>query len=693
MKTQPLTTSKLPLLLLLMTLCLNCSDETVLVNPAQDCRPPQIDWIAPEAGSTLSDTVNLQVGFYDENGVDSVKLYLNGALFNQWDRHSCLSSVTDTTFTLPWNTLDFADGVYILEARAWDIAGNLGTSPSLMVKVQNGEEPPPEDRTPPIVLWIEPVPNSVVSGMVLLGFQALDNVGVDSLRLYKNGSSCAEFFLSGHTDLDYQLLWNTTADTDGVYIFDIRAWDASFNMGRSALLSLQVMNDPPPPEDNTPPDLWWEAPEGGATLRDTVTLRLRWFDESGVDSVRFIRNGSQRVVIPTQAGIQTGMVEYLWDTRTDSDGVHLWEARGWDSAGNQGASTALLVRVANDTTSTPPEEDGYPPVVSWLSPEAGSEVSGTVHLRFQVMDASALDSVIVYLGGRELLKLEGLGSFLDADVEWLTSDYVDGNYTVEVRAWDASGNMGSGVGVSLTVRNNVPRVIWVPDDYETIQGAINASEDGDTVRVRAGTYNEGLRLMGKNIWLESEEGPEVTIINSQEFGTAIFGWDGEDNRTAIRGFRILGGYNGINLAYSAVIVYNCIITSESAGVFIGDGNGQVYNCVLDSCLNGISCAYTWGKLRNSIFLHCELAIDEFASNKSYLDYGWSLFWDNQRDYNGEGFDYVESDVMANPQFIPNTYILSPESSAINAGDPLISDTDGSCSDIGVYGGPYAYPIP
>ena len=34
--------------------------------------------------------------------------------------------------------------------------------------------------------------------------------------------------------------------------------------------------------------------------------------------------------------------------------------------------------------------------------------------------------------------------------------------------------------------------LFVPDDHPTIQAAINASVSGDTITVRAGTYNERL---------------------------------------------------------------------------------------------------------------------------------------------------------------------------------------------------------
>ena len=62
--------------------------------------------------------------------------------------------------------------------------------------------------------------------------------------------------------------------------------------------------------------------------------------------------------------------------------------------------------------------------------------------------------------------------------------------------------------VTLFVLMMVPAsatTILVPQDYSTIQGGIDASSDGDTVFVLAGTYVENINLNGKNIVVQGEE--------------------------------------------------------------------------------------------------------------------------------------------------------------------------------------------
>jgi hypothetical protein len=75
-----------------------------------------------------------------------------------------------------------------------------------------------------------------------------------------------------------------------------------------------------------------------------------------------------------------------------------------------------------------------------------------------------------------------------------------------------------------------------------------------------------------------------------------------------------------------------------------------------------------------------------------LIYGYNNYWDNAQNFNDPPLQ-AESDIFENPLFIDETYRLSPSSPCINAGHPEVFDIDGSRSDIGVYGGPYAYSIP
>jgi len=91
---------------------------------------------------------------------------------------------------------------------------------------------------------------------------------------------------------------------------------------------------------------------------------------------------------------------------------------------------------------------------------------------------------------------------------------------------------------------------YVPTQYSTIQSAINACSNGDTVIVADGTYtgqgNRDISFLGKAITVRSENGPENSIIDCQ--GTeadphrGFYFHNGETSSCIVRGFTIQNGY-------------------------------------------------------------------------------------------------------------------------------------------------------
>lgn len=66
--------------------------------------------------------------------------------------------------------------------------------------------------------------------------------------------------------------------------------------------------------------------------------------------------------------------------------------------------------------------------------------------------------------------------------------------------------------LSLLADPGMGAVIHIPNDYIYIQEGIDAAQDGDTVIVAPGDYDEALVLEGKQITLTSESGPDNTAI-------------------------------------------------------------------------------------------------------------------------------------------------------------------------------------
>ncbi len=79
--------------------------------------------------------------------------------------------------------------------------------------------------------------------------------------------------------------------------------------------------------------------------------------------------------------------------------------------------------------------------------------------------------------------------------------------------------------------------------YTTIQSGIDAANNGDTVLVAPGTYNENIDFKGKAITVTSSGGAAATIIDGGDkpgIATVVFA-DGETSASVITGFTIRGG--------------------------------------------------------------------------------------------------------------------------------------------------------
>jgi parallel beta-helix repeat protein len=82
----------------------------------------------------------------------------------------------------------------------------------------------------------------------------------------------------------------------------------------------------------------------------------------------------------------------------------------------------------------------------------------------------------------------------------------------------------------------------VPSQYATIQAAVNASVDGDTVLVAPGTYTQRFDYNGKSISVQSASGAASTILDGGRGGTVVTMQSAPGKRPVLRGFTIRNGY-------------------------------------------------------------------------------------------------------------------------------------------------------
>lgn len=104
-----------------------------------------------------------------------------------------------------------------------------------------------------------------------------------------------------------------------------------------------------------------------------------------------------------------------------------------------------------------------------------------------------------------------------------------------------------------------------PANFDNIRDAINFSDNGDTIIVKPGTYNQGIVFSGKAVTLTSQDPDDSgivdsTIITSDSQYSVTFEF-GEGNNSVLTGFTITGGgircLAGTSPTISKNVITNC----------------------------------------------------------------------------------------------------------------------------------------
>jgi beta propeller repeat protein len=182
----------------------------------------------------------------------------------------------------------------------------------------------------------------------------------------------------------------------------------------------------------------------------------------------------------------------------------------------------------------------------------------------------------------------------------------------------------------------------VPGRYPSVQQAIDACNDGDTVVVAPGVYRETINFGGKDIVLTGTDPNDAevvgrTVIDAHEDGTPVTFESGETSRAVLTGFTIMGGTGtlaggssgtykifqggGIYCSYgSPTITHNVIVgnhlpyvneqrgntwyyeVSYGGGIFTGSGQPTITHNVIgdNSAYEGGGVFALWGAVADNV---------------------------------------------------------------------------------------------
>jgi thermitase len=119
----------------------------------------------------------------------------------------------------------------------YDIKYGYGRVNAYRALTGAGPSLPPSDTQAPITSVTFPTNASIIKGTINVTANATDNVGVTRVDLYKDGVMYAS-----DVSAPYSYYLDTTSISNGNHTFQTKAYDASGNVGSSAMISVTVSN-------------------------------------------------------------------------------------------------------------------------------------------------------------------------------------------------------------------------------------------------------------------------------------------------------------------------------------------------------------------------------------------------------------------------------------------------------------------
>lgn len=226
------------------------------------------------------------------------------------------------------------------------------------------------------------------------------------------------------------------------------------------------------------------------------------------------------------------------------------------------------------------------------------------------------------------------------------------------------------------VLNVVDSILHVPQEYPTIQMAIDASINGSVVVVADGTYtgqgNRNLSFQGKAITVKSENGSNRCILDCEQRDLAFCFESNETVSSILEGFTIINGVSGLGggiyINDANPSIRDCIITycradqGAGGGIYCANGEPIIRDCQIthntadDGQSGGSGGGIYLGMATSARIEHCIIANnfaayhDHSVSVQSYMGLGGGIFC-------GRGVDigaHLDRDVVKDCVLVGNT---------------------------------------
>jgi hypothetical protein len=390
----------------------------------------------PVAGANVRGTIDLSATAADNDAVERVRFYVDGAEVGE-----------DLTapYAIAVNTAGIADGTHTFSAKSFDSAGHESSASTRSLVV---------DNTKPTVAFTGGTGAGALVGSpgnVSFGFAGTDGTsGVSQLQCALDGGALVTCdSTTGHA---------IAGVAEGAQKFLVRAIDAAGNVGDFAQRSFTV--------DTTAPSVAIKSGPADDALvgkPGSATYAFQIGDLNGLQSVTCAVDGAFGACTKTGEHTLSGL----------ADGPHTFSIKAIDNAGNQRVVTRDLIV---DTTA--------PAITFTAGPAAGAVLGQPATATFEFTIADATPGM-----GAVECELDGVASSCDSIGAHELESLAHGEHTFTVRATDVAGNTGSG---SRTFSVDLAAPETKIDTASTGAAAaftFSSSEPGSTFKCRL--YAEG----------------------------------------------------------------------------------------------------------------------------------------------------------------------------------------------------------
>lgn len=148
------------------------------------------------------------------------------------------------------------------------------------------------------------------------------------------------------------------------------------------------------------------------------------------------------------------------------------------------------------------------------------------------------------------------------------------------------------LSVALLAAHAYARNLSVPEDFATIQAAVDAAKAGDTITIGAGTYTESVTILGKSrLLIRGQEGAELSALDDED--TSLIRIQIVDSsRITLRDLRVVEETQtrtGVLVTNSSrVLIKDCEVVKCGAGIRVAASQRiRVQSNYLDECLGGV----------------------------------------------------------------------------------------------------------